>query len=143
MTETATTTDAATDEHVADDERLAAVTATVDAHLEAYGEPDADRRGQIVARVWDPTGRLVDPPIDGTGHDGIVELAGTVQTMFPGHTFRRTTVVDEHHGHARYGWDLLDPEGTAVLSGVDVALLGDDGRLLHVAGFFGELTPLT
>ncbi len=112
---------------------------TIDAHLLAYGEPDAARRTDLVAQVWADDGRLIDPPLDARGHDGIVEMADTVQQLYPGHTFARTTAVDEHHGVARYGWALRDPEGHVVLTGLDVAEVGDDGRLVRVVGFFGDL----
>jgi hypothetical protein len=32
---------------------------------------------------------------------------------------------------------MLEPNGAKVLGGIDVALLGDDGRLSYLAGFFG------
>ena len=41
-------------------------------------------------------------------------MASAVQAQFPGHTFRRTSAVDGHHGFARYEWEMLAPDGTAV-----------------------------
>ena len=72
-------------------------TETVDTWLAAYGEPDRDRRTELVRRVWAADGELIDPPLAGTGHDALVALADAVLEMFPGHTFRRTTDVDGHH----------------------------------------------
>jgi len=112
---------------------------TIDTYLEAYAEPDAARRKELIGRVWAADGRLVDPPLDGEGHDGIADMAAALQSQFPGHTFRRTSGVDAHHGFARYEWEMLAPDGTPVLTGLDVAELADDGTLRRVVGFFGPL----
>lgn len=117
------------------------ITAVVDSYLGAYGEPDPTRRQALTEQSWSPTGTLVDPPMEATGHDGLDAMFVAVQGQFPGHTFRRTTVIDNHHGKGRYGWDLVGPDGSTTLAGTDFAQFGDDGRLIHVAGFFGPLTP--
>lgn len=66
---------------------------TIDTYLEAYGEPDGDRRSELVSRVWADDGQLIDPPLDGSGHAGISEMAATVQSRYPGHSFRRTSGI--------------------------------------------------
>ena len=111
---------------------------TVDTWLQAYGEPDDAIRAALIAQVWAPDGVLVDPPFQGTGHDEIAALAGAAQAQFPGHTFLRTSEIDAHHDLGRYTWELVGPDGTAAVTGTDVVLLGEDGRLRYVAGFFGE-----
>jgi hypothetical protein len=115
------------------------LTATIDAHLVAYSEPDDARRAALVKELWAPDGSLVDPPFDGTGHDAITGMGAILQQHYAGHTFRRSTAVDAHHGHARYGWDLLGPDGAVVLSGIDVADVDDDGTLRRIVGFFGPI----
>lgn len=123
----------------ADQIPAADVAATIDGHLSAYGEPDAARRADLIARVWAGDGRLVDPPIAGEGHGGISEMAEAVLAHYAGHTFRRTSGVDVHHGAFRYAWELVAPGGEVALAGVDVGELADDGRLSRITGFFGEL----
>jgi hypothetical protein len=115
---------------------------TIDTYLDAYGETDAVRRDALIAEVWAADGRLADPPFEGVGHDGISALSDVVFEHFPGHTFRRTTGIDAHHGVARYGWDLVGPDGAVAVGGVDIAEIGDDGRLVRVTGFFGDLPAL-
>ena len=117
------------------------LTATVDTWLQAYGETDAAARAALIEQVWAPEGVLVDPPFSGTGHAEIAALAGAAQGQFPGHTFRRTSEIDAHHDLARYTWELVGPDGTLAVAGTDVALVGEDGRLQYVAGFFGEPAP--
>jgi hypothetical protein len=82
-------------------------------------------------------GRLVDPPLEARGHQGIADQAATLLSQFPQHRFERSTTVDAHHNFLRYGWRLRGPDGTAVLEGVDFAELDVDGRLARVVGFFG------
>jgi hypothetical protein len=118
------------------------VTEIVDAHLEAYALADVERRRALVEAAWHPDGRLIDPPFDGAGHDGIVALADAVVTHYPGHTFRRTTEIDAHHDSARYGWALVAADGTVAVAGTDVVDLAPDGRLLRVVGFFGDPVAL-
>ncbi len=115
---------------------------TIDAYLQAYGEPDPTARRTLIEQAWASDGELVDPPMDATGHDAIDEMFAAVQGSFAGHRFRRTTGIDEHHGTARYGWDLVAPDGSVTLAGTDVATFDDAGRLARVTGFFGDLPPL-
>lgn len=118
------------------------ITATIDQHLAGYCEPDPARRAELITDAWSAQGTLVDPPMDGTGHDEICRLVDIVLTHFPGHHFVRTSAVDTHHDMARYAWSLVDPDGTEATSGLDVAQFDADGKLLHITGFFGPLMPV-
>jgi len=117
----------------------ATIEATIDANLEAYLEPDSDRRVRLIKDVWASEGHLFEPPLDAKGHEAINEMFVTVQGMFPGHTFRRTSAVDAHHGIARYGWEMLAADGSVALTGMDVAVVDAEGKLTRIAGFFGDL----
>ena len=117
------------------------VTDTIDTYLDAYGEADADRRMNLIEQVWAADGRLFDPPFAAQGHAAISDLTTIVHGHYPGHTFRRTTAVDAHHDVARYGWELVSPEGAVAVAGLDVAELGADGKIVRVLGFFGDLQP--
>lgn len=120
---------------------ITTLTETVDTHLAGYAEPDRARRVELLTRAWNPEGRLVDPPLDGVGVDGIAALVDSVLALYPGHHFVRTTDIDAHHGYARYDWTLVGPDGAAAVTGTDVVEVDDDGRLRAVVGFFGDLTP--
>ena len=118
------------------------ITDTIDLHLQAYAMADADRRRALVAANWNVDGELLDPPLEGRGHAEISALADAVLTHFAGHRFERTTAVDSHHGYARYGWDLVGPDGVVAISGIDVVQFDDEGKLLRIVGFFGPLEPV-
>ncbi len=129
MTNTDTNTDNATDQ----------ISSTIDTYLEAYGEADPTKRITLVRQVWAADGVLQDPPMEGAGHDGIAALTDVLHAHFAGHTFRRTSAVDAHHGMARYRWELVGPDGAVALAGMDVAELAPDGKLAKVTGFFGDV----
>jgi len=115
-------------------------TAVADRHLSAYGESDPIRRRALLEAAWVPGGALIDPPLDAAaGHEQLDDLFATVQSHYPGHTFRRTSEVDVHHEFGRYGWELAGPDGAVVFGGVDVVDFAPDGRLARVVGFLGEL----
>lgn len=114
-----------------------AITPLVDGWRAAYVDPDAARRLAVIRDSWSLDGRLVEPPLEARGHQGISDLAATLQSQFPGHRFERSTAIDAHHQFLRYGWKLLDPNGAAVLEGMDAMELDVDGRIARVVGFFG------
>ena len=115
------------------------VTSTVDAYLAAYNERDPGRRAALIDQAWATDGRLIDPPMIGEGHDGISALADALQGQFADHRFRRVSAVDAHHDHLRFAWELVGPDDSVALTGLDVGELASDGRLRRITGFFGEL----
>ena len=115
------------------------LTDTIDIYLSAWSERDPAARAGLVARAWAADGELVDPPMAATGHDAISGVHGALQQQFPGHRFRRASGVDAHHDHLRFAWELVGPDGTVALKGLDVGEVGEDGRLRRITGFFGEL----
>ena len=114
----------------------------IDAHLEAYALAATDRRDALVAATWNTDGELLDPPLEGRGWAEISALADVVLAHYPAHRFVRTTAVDSHHGFARYGWDLVGPDGAVAVNGIDVVQFDETGKLLRIVGFFGPLEPV-
>ena len=117
------------------------LTTAIDDHLAGYCEPDPAKRRELLAGAWVEDGVLLDPPMDATGVEAIAGLTDVVLEHYADHRFRRTSTVDAHHDHARYSWDLVAPDGTIAVSGIDVVKV-QDGRLAQVVGFFGELEPV-
>lgn len=115
------------------------LTTTIDTYLVAWTEPDATKRVRLIEQVWAADGRLIDPPLASEGHTGISEMMAALQGQFPGHTFRRASGIDAHHEYIRFGWELVAPDGTVALAGMDVGELATDGRLRRITGFFGPL----
>ena len=124
---------------ITDTESITSITEVIDGHLEAYALADATRRGALVAENWNTNGQLTDPPLAGRGHAEISELTEIVLAHYAGHRFERTTAVDAHHDFARYGWNLVAPDGTVAVSGTDFVEFDEAGKLLRIVGFFGPL----
>jgi hypothetical protein len=124
---------------ITENETITSLTNTIDSHLEAYASADVDRRNTLVATGWNTDGELVDPPLAGRGHAEISGLAEVVLTHYAGHHFERTTAVDSHHDFARYGWNLVGPDGTVAVTGTDFVEFDGAGKLLRIVGFFGTL----
>lgn len=116
---------------------ITSITSTIDSHLEAYALADPARRAALVAANWNADGQLFDPPFEGCGHAEICGLTDVVLAHYAGHSFRRSTDVDAHHRFARYGWELVAPDGTVAVGGTDFVEVDDSGKLLRVVGFFG------
>jgi hypothetical protein len=115
------------------------LTDTIDTYLAAWSEQDDAARAELVGRVWADDGRLVDPPMAASGHAEISGMHAALQGQFAGHTFRRASAVDAHHDAVRFAWELVGPDGTVAIKGLDVGEVGEDGRLRRITGFFGEL----
>ena len=115
------------------------VTTTVDTYLAMWNEPDAARRADLIRTAWAETGRYADPLLEAEGHAALGQMVAAVHAQYPGHRFRRTSAVDTHHDQLRFGWELVAPDGSITVGGVDVGILAVDGRLASITGFFGPL----
>jgi hypothetical protein len=108
----------------------------VNRYVEAWNEPDAGRRAELVAAVFAEGSTYVDPLMRGTGHDGIADMIGGAQQQFPGHRFELSFGPDAHNDRVRFAWRLYGPDGDEpVAAGVDFATVAGDGRLAEVTGF--------
>jgi hypothetical protein len=126
MTDTTTTTENDT------------LTAVVDAYIASWHEDDPAKRAALVEQAWAEGARYVDPLLDLAGYEQLATLAPVLAEHYPGHRIRRTSAVDAHHGYCRFTWELAGPDGNAVITGLDVARLAEDGRLQGIAGFFDQ-----
>ena len=109
--------------------------AIAERYLATWNEPNAARRQALIAALWSPQGRYVDPLMSGQGHDGLARMIETARTQFPGLRFTPRGEPDGHGPFARFSWSLGPDGGAAVAGGTDVARLDDDGRVVEVIGF--------
>jgi hypothetical protein len=106
----------------------------VEGYFAMWNETDPDRRRAVVEATWTRHPRYLDPMVAADGRDGLDTMVEGVHRQFPGHRFRLAGAVDAHHDRARWGWELVGPDGP-VAAGVDFATLAGDGRLADVTGF--------
>lgn len=114
------------------------VTTLVQNYLGAWNETDGDARLRAIEEVWAENGTYVDPLANVGGHTQISNLIGAVQQQAPGLVFRLRNGIDAHHNVARFGWELVPPEGgESVVEGFDVAVT-ENGRIATVVGFLDK-----
>jgi hypothetical protein len=82
---------------------------------------------------------LVDPTGRWLGIDGLAERIGRYHASAPGTRVVPASGVDAHNDLVRYSWSIVDPEGSRVVEGLDVAERTDDGRLRRILMFHGPL----
>jgi hypothetical protein len=111
----------------------------VDTYLAMWNEEDAATRAAHIEQAWTTDARYRDPLLEADGHAGLDEMVTTVHGHYPGQRFRRISGIDVHHDAARFGWELVAPDGTVTVAGIDFAQLAEDGRLRAITGFFGPL----
>jgi hypothetical protein len=109
----------------------------IDTYLAAWNEPDRAARLGLVAQSFSADAHYVDPLNDVTGHDGIVDMMEGVRAQFVGASLQRTGDIDAHHNLARFPWNGTGADGAEIVAGIDVVVIGADGRISALAGFFG------
>lgn len=107
----------------------------VDAYFACWNEHAPDARSAAIRAVWHDDARSADPLADVTGHAAIAEMMHGVNAQMPGHRFERRGTIRVHHDVVHWAWAMCAPNGTPVLTGVDIALVRD-GRITWLYGFF-------
>jgi hypothetical protein len=115
------------------------IESTIDRYVVMFNEADGDVRADLGKDVFVDDGRLVDPLVDATGPEQIAAAIGGLRDQMPGHSLARTTAVDAHHDHARFGWTVNGPDGSVAVAGIDVVTFTADGRIQAAIGFFGDV----
>jgi len=111
---------------------------SLDHMLAAWNEPAPCRVREHLEQALNPRVRFVDPTIDVTGIDGFEKNVHEVQSRLPSAVYSRASGVDSQHGFHRYHW-AIHQKGNLLLSGFDVTQTDEEGRVICVIGFFGEI----
>jgi hypothetical protein len=113
------------------------VRSVIDDYFTMWNEDDDDRRRTIVARCFVDDATYTDPLADVVGCDAISSMVGELRESHAGYSLRLASAIDQHHDRIRFEWEILDAEGGSYLTGVDLGMLAEDGRLVSISGFFG------
>jgi SnoaL-like domain len=112
------------------------LTNLINRYIDAWNEPDPDRRRELVEMVWSDDATYLDPLMSSTGHEGIAAMIGAARDQYPGHRFELSFGPDAHNDRVRFAWRMIGPDGGApVAVGVDFGTVAEDGRLSSVTGF--------
>lgn len=115
---------------------------TVKVYCAAWSEPDADRRRELLGRVWDADGIYTDPLFHIEGREALIELMGGFLQTNPSAQIVPSSHVDFHHGTLRFSWKFIGGDSKTVMEGIDFGVVGEDGKLKKIVGFFGSIKPL-
>jgi hypothetical protein len=111
----------------------------IDIYCAAWSEPNSIEREHILKTVWAENATYTDPRTHVGGLKELVEHIGRGLAGRPDAKVVRTTVVDSHHGLVRFGWRVVQADGTMLPEGLDFAEISSEGKLLRITGFFGPL----
>lgn len=111
----------------------------VDRYIAMWNETDPEARRDLVAGTWTDDALYVDPLMRGERHDGIDAMVAGVQERFPDLRFTRTGEVDAHNDRVRFGWALGPVDGPPMIAGLDIGVIGADGRLSSITGFLDQV----
>ncbi len=113
------------------------VSTTVNTYVAAWNETDPVRRRGLIAEAWAEDGSYLDPVLSGERHSGIDAMIAAAQEQFDGYVVRLAGPVDSHHDRIRFQWEIGPTDGgEAAVIGIDFGVVGPDGRLQSITGFF-------
>jgi len=108
----------------------------------AWNEPDAQHRRELLEKVWASGGTYTDPQSHVEGREALVEHIGRFLKNSPGARIIQSSHADFHHGMFRFTWKFVGGDGKTLMEGIDFGVLGPDGKLQRIVGFFGPIKPL-
>ena len=111
----------------------------IDRYCEAWSDPEPAARAAALADVWAKDARYTDPRADTRGAEALLNHIAGVLAQRPGARVVRTSAIQQHHGFVRFAWQVIEANGTRLPEGLDIAVIGDDGRITQIIGFFGPL----
>lgn len=112
----------------------------VDAYIDAWNEPQADKRRQILTQVMTDDCAYADPTKRLDSRTGLDECIDEILGKDPGRRIVRTSEVDAHNLFCRFNWRMVKTDSTHGPESIDFVEFAEDGRIRRVTGFFGPLT---
>lgn len=114
------------------------VVANVLAYIDAWNEPDAAARQNILGGCWADDAVYVDPNVELKGRDALAEHISSVQAGRPGARLEMMSGIDLHHNVVRFLWRLVRADGSAGDVSIDFGEVDAAGKLTKIVGFFGD-----
>jgi len=119
-------------------EQARSVEESVTDYIASWNETDPARRAGLIAAVWREDGHYLDPMTEAHGRQQIEAMIAGLRQQLPDCAFSLVGPLQQHHEVARFCWQLGPAGGPPLMSGLDVAFFGADGRLRRLVGFFDE-----
>jgi len=103
--------------------------------LGVFSERDAEKRRSLIEKIWDTKGIFIDPHGRYVGHTAINDAAEQVQRRFPDFAFSELADGDVNSGVGRLPWGFGPPGERRKITGIDVLVASDDGRITALYTF--------
>jgi hypothetical protein len=100
-----------------------------------FSERDAEKRRSLIAKIWDSKGIFIDPEGRYVGHAAINDAAEQLQRRFPDFAFSELGDGDAYSGVGRLPWGFGPPGEPRKITGIDVLVASDDGRITALYTF--------
>jgi hypothetical protein len=126
-----------------DDEVVRAVPRLLELMTAAWTESEQAARVALLERCCAPSITYTNPLAAVEGIDGVAALLGQIRAQYPGMLPVRTTAIDLHHQHGRYGWAMRNGAGQTALIGQNLITLDQTPLIQSVISFLGPLPRIT
>src|SRR4029077_15985263 len=103
--------------------------------LGVFSERDAVKRRSLIAKIWDAKGIFIDPEGRYAGYTAINDAAEQLQRRFPDFAFSELADGDAYSGVGRLRWGFGPPSEPRKITGIDVLVASDDGRITALYTF--------
>src|SRR5579863_8168667 len=97
--------------------------------LGVFNERDGAKRVFMIAKLWDAKAIFIDPEGRWVGHQAINDAAEQLQHRFPDFAFSELADPDVNSGVGRLPWGFGPPAEPRKITGIDVMVTSDDGRI--------------
>jgi hypothetical protein len=105
------------------------------AYMEAYGEPDADKRKHLLEQAVADDVVFTNPGGQGVNRDDLIAHIGNFRKQMPGMYFKTDKILS-HHGEFLAVWSMYKADGAPVATGYNFVQCDKDSRFRYMAGFF-------
>jgi hypothetical protein len=103
--------------------------------LGVFSEHDAVKRRSLIVKIWDAKAVFIDPEGRYVGHTAINGAVEKLQHRFPDFAFSVLKDGDANSGVGRLPWGFGPPDGPPKITGIDVLVASDDGRITALYTF--------
>jgi len=103
--------------------------------LGVFSEHDAEKRRSLIAEIWDSKCIFIDPEGRYVGHTGVNDAVEKLQRRSPDFEFSVLADGDVNSGVGRLPWGFGPPGEPRKITGIDVLVASDDGRITALYTF--------
>jgi catechol 2,3-dioxygenase-like lactoylglutathione lyase family enzyme len=97
----------------------------LETHLGAFMEKDAVKRSAMIAGIYAPEVKVIDPHAVFSGQEKLNSFIGNLLARYPKNIFKLAKPIESHHNIARLFWKFGPPSDPSQITGQDVFIIAD------------------